>query len=176
VWRLPTQTCAYSSVLYLLLCLRGKCPLEALRPSFTDRCHCHPSFARALKHLTTRDGQNWVYIIYAPYMTVYLVISLPKIPYMHRIYMVLANPTHDQLLPFGTAGGRHCQISPRHNSAHSSHLTPHAPATPSSHLLRHSGSQVSPLTRHMQNHTHTPYVTVHVGIPCPKCLHRKYVC
>jgi hypothetical protein len=27
-------------------------------------------------------------------MTVYLVISLPKIPYMHRIYMVLANPTH----------------------------------------------------------------------------------
>jgi len=26
------------------------------------------------------------------YMTVYLVISLPKIPYIHRIYMVLANP------------------------------------------------------------------------------------
>jgi len=25
-------------------------------------------------------------------MTVYLVISLPKIPYKHRIYMVLANP------------------------------------------------------------------------------------
>ena len=29
-----------------------------------------------------------------PYMTVYLVISLLKIPYMHRIDMVLANPTH----------------------------------------------------------------------------------
>jgi len=27
-------------------------------------------------------------------MTVYLVISLPKIPYIHRIYMVLANPTY----------------------------------------------------------------------------------
>jgi hypothetical protein len=26
-------------------------------------------------------------------MTVYLVISLPKLPYIHRIYMVLANPT-----------------------------------------------------------------------------------
>jgi len=26
-------------------------------------------------------------------MTVYMVISLPKIPYAHRIYMVLANPT-----------------------------------------------------------------------------------
>jgi hypothetical protein len=32
--------------------------------------------------------------IYAPYMTIYLVISLPKMPYMHRIYMVLANPTY----------------------------------------------------------------------------------
>jgi hypothetical protein len=25
--------------------------------------------------------------IYTPYMTVYLVISLPKIPYIHRIYI-----------------------------------------------------------------------------------------
>ena len=38
-----------------------------------------------------RVGQNR---INTPYMTVYLVISLPKIPYIHRIYMVLANPTH----------------------------------------------------------------------------------
>ena len=38
-----------------------------------------------------RVGQNR---IYSPYMTVYLVISLPKIPHIHRIYMVLANPTH----------------------------------------------------------------------------------
>jgi len=34
-----------------------------------------------------RVGQNRIY-------TVYLVISKPKIPYVHRIYMVLANPTH----------------------------------------------------------------------------------
>jgi len=27
-------------------------------------------------------------------MTVYLVISLPKIPYIDRIYIVLANPSH----------------------------------------------------------------------------------
>jgi hypothetical protein len=39
-----------------------------------------------------RVGQNR---IYTPYMTVYLVISLPKTPYIHRIYMVLANPMHD---------------------------------------------------------------------------------
>ena len=38
-----------------------------------------------------RVGQNR---IYTPYMTVYLVISLPKIPYIHRIYMVLANPLY----------------------------------------------------------------------------------
>jgi len=31
---------------------------------------------------------------YAPYMTVYLVISLPRIPYVHHVYMVLANPIH----------------------------------------------------------------------------------
>jgi hypothetical protein len=38
-----------------------------------------------------RVGQN---CIYTPYLTVYLVNTLPKIPYTHRIYMVLANPTH----------------------------------------------------------------------------------
>jgi len=31
---------------------------------------------------------------YTPYMTVYSVISLPKLPYIQRIYMVLANRTH----------------------------------------------------------------------------------
>jgi len=39
--------------------------------------------------IIVRVGQNR---IYTPYMTVYLVISLPKLPYIHRIYMVLANP------------------------------------------------------------------------------------
>jgi hypothetical protein len=38
-----------------------------------------------------RVGQNR---IYTPYMIVYLVISLPKIPYINRIYMVLANPIY----------------------------------------------------------------------------------
>ena len=36
--------------------------------------------------------------IYTPYMTVYMVISLPKIPYTHCIYMVLANPIHTVFL------------------------------------------------------------------------------
>jgi hypothetical protein len=32
--------------------------------------------------------------IHTPYMTVLLVVSLPKIPYIHHIYMDLANPTY----------------------------------------------------------------------------------
>ena len=38
-----------------------------------------------------RVGQNR---IYTPYMTVYLVVFLPKIPYIYRIYMVLANSSY----------------------------------------------------------------------------------
>jgi hypothetical protein len=30
--------------------------------------------------------------MYTPYITVYVVIALPKIPYIHLIFMVLANP------------------------------------------------------------------------------------
>ena len=36
----------------------------------------------------------YMHLIYAPYMTLYLVISLPKILYIHCIYSVLANPGH----------------------------------------------------------------------------------
>ena len=36
-------------------------------------------------------GQNR---IYTPYMTVYLAISLPKIPCVHRVHMVVANPRY----------------------------------------------------------------------------------
>jgi len=50
--------------------------------------------------LITRVGQNR---IYTPYMTIYMVISLPNIPYTHRIYMVLANPTHYMSLSNVTA-------------------------------------------------------------------------
>jgi hypothetical protein len=49
---------------------------------------------RAKNYLSTliRVGQNRIYTyIY----TVYLVIFKPKIPYVRRIYMVLANPNSD---------------------------------------------------------------------------------
>ena len=45
------------------------------------------------EHMITGVGQN---LVYTPYMTVYLVISLLKIPYVHHIYMVLADPNHQQ--------------------------------------------------------------------------------
>jgi hypothetical protein len=48
--------------------------------------HLHDFKVRALY----RVGQNR---IYTPYITVYTVISLPKTPYIHRMYMVLANPS-----------------------------------------------------------------------------------
>jgi hypothetical protein len=38
-----------------------------------------------------RVGQNRMY---TPYMTVYLVISQPKLPYIHCICMVLVNPSY----------------------------------------------------------------------------------
>jgi len=48
----------------------------------------------------TRVGQNR---IYTQHMTVYLVISLPKIPYIHRIYMVSANPMHYTFIHLGAS-------------------------------------------------------------------------
>ena len=47
-----------------------------------------------VESVTCRAGQN---CIYAPYMTVYLEISLPKTLYIHRTFMALAEPTHLQL-------------------------------------------------------------------------------
>ena len=44
-----------------------------------------------------RVGQNR---IYTPYMTVYLMKSLQKRPYIHRIHMVLANPKYLPKAPF----------------------------------------------------------------------------
>ena len=52
---------------------------------------CKPCLYRPSLMAISRVGQTR---ISAPYMTVYLVISLPKIPYMHHIYMVLANPRY----------------------------------------------------------------------------------
>jgi len=58
--------------------------------------YTHPMANRSacgINMLTCKVGQNR---IFTPYMTVYMVVSLPNVLYTHRIYlyMVLANPTH----------------------------------------------------------------------------------
>ena len=40
-----------------------------------------------------RVGQNRIYM---PYMTIYLMKSQQTIPYIYRIYVVLANPSYCQ--------------------------------------------------------------------------------
>jgi len=49
---------------------------------------CVITRSRAFSTLS-KEGQKRTY---TPFLTVYLVISLPKLPFIHRIYMVLANP------------------------------------------------------------------------------------
>jgi hypothetical protein len=60
----------------------GLCAHKSLKRSYSCMLMC-------------RVGQHR---IYTPCMSVYLVIYLPKVPYMHHIYMVLANPTHVAIL------------------------------------------------------------------------------
>jgi len=76
-------------------------PTLPIRSSFStgiSECVCHLHKANPTSYMY-RVSQNR---IYTPYMTVYMVISLPKIPYIHRVYgsgqpdtcMDLANLTY----------------------------------------------------------------------------------
>jgi len=98
-------------------------------------------------------------------MTVYLVISLPKIPYTHRIYMVLANPTYFtcckccclNFLPFhlpiaapSSMSNTQAHMLPLHNSSLLSHkptcyrsTTPHFLITSPHMLPLHNSSLLS---------------------------------
>jgi len=64
----------------------------------TRKLFCSCIIAVGLEYSCLPYFQGWaeLYIytlLQGPYTTVYLVISLPKIPYIQRIYMVLANST-----------------------------------------------------------------------------------
>jgi hypothetical protein len=63
--------CRYADVMVHRL-LAAVLQLEALPETARDRSVLH------------RVGQNR---IFTPYMTVYFLISLPRIPYIHRIYI-----------------------------------------------------------------------------------------
>jgi hypothetical protein len=67
------------------------CIQHATYVTHTNPCVCCDIYHRERRlHHLLRVGQN---CIYTPYMTLYIVISLLKVPYIHRIYRVLANPT-----------------------------------------------------------------------------------
>jgi len=60
---------------------------------FLEHQRGHPSGGRATLYIGLARTV-YIHRTYTPYMTVYLVNSLLKIPYIHRIYMVLANPIY----------------------------------------------------------------------------------
>ena len=59
-------------------------PIEKGTPGNDTRIHTRTHAHTHTHSHIHRVGQNR---IYTPYMTVYLMISLPKVPYIHRIYM-----------------------------------------------------------------------------------------
>ena len=72
--------------------LPGRVQHNNSRGPFKGGLRYHPDVdIDDVRRQVPRVGQN---CIYTPYMTVNLVISLPKIPYVHHIHMVLANPNH----------------------------------------------------------------------------------
>jgi len=60
--------------------------------------------------------------MYAPYITAYLVISLPKIPYMHRMYVDLANPIYHPCTALATL--RHVRFMLLSEAPFTQHSTP----------------------------------------------------
>jgi len=69
-------------------------------------------------------------------MTVYLMISLPKMPYINRTYMVLANPTHQLLNDMNMhvcthtqAATQHTQAATQHTRCHTTHTSCHTTHT-----------------------------------------------
>ena len=65
------------------------------RPDYTRRVgQSQVSAPLTIRNLMFRVGQDR---LFTTYMTVYLVIPLPKIPYLHHLNLVLANPTDVQI-------------------------------------------------------------------------------
>ena len=70
-------------------CQTCHCAMPRNASNYLDALHATPATKKSELHMH-RVGQNRIHTyIY----TVYLVISMPKIPYVHCIYMVLANRT-----------------------------------------------------------------------------------
>jgi len=81
-----TATSTIFNILYFCTCQQHQHMAYKNNCVYIGVLYCQPSRDN---NGISKVGQNR---IYTPYMTVYTVISLPKIPYIHRMYMVLANP------------------------------------------------------------------------------------
>jgi len=65
-------------------------PTQAWNQAACER-HTQSAVRCSTEWSTGRDGQNHIYTLH---VTAYLVIYLPNIPCIHRIFMVLANPEY----------------------------------------------------------------------------------
>jgi len=78
---------AYCACMFLvfmceLVCEHARLCIDSTLVHSCGKFQATPPHAQ--RQLRGRVGQNR---LYAPYMTVYLVISLPKIPYIHRLFI-----------------------------------------------------------------------------------------
>jgi len=103
--------------------------------------------------------------MYTPYMTVCLTISLPTIPYIHRSYMVLANPTNQlasipQYLPHNLSQQpwtrQLCNAHASHGHAHG-HVSP-SPPSQQTHAPKTAHNQIR-TCRIARTHTTFPKPT-----------------
>jgi hypothetical protein len=132
-----------------IFCSEVVCGVHNMRHARSGPAHRH----------TSRVGQNR---IYTPCMTVYSVISLPKIPYIHRIYMVLANPTY-----MHTHTSTHAIHTFAHTLTHSlvnTHMITSAQTHTHTHLCTHSNIQMHIYTQlhtHMSSYRLWPFCRTH---------------
>ena len=92
-------------------------------------------------------------------MTVYLVISLPIIPYMHRIYMVLANPNYTIYIVYWNL---HHQVKP---------LCQIPVSNPCVKSLCQAASYNPFLHVDLPPHRHTCYPALHIHVHRHALLH-----
>jgi hypothetical protein len=110
------------------------------------------------------EQMNRVGRINTPFMTVYLVSFLPKVPYIHRTYMALANPTDEESVRgrgsavAGAILGNNMRVTfchvPSQTRAHT-HTNTHT------HTHTHTQHTHTHAHTHTHIHTHTLHIVLH---------------
>ena len=87
VFVIYTQHCV--CYIHAALCFK---PILQVLPAIPNKVCTLKAWPIMQRMHTPYVGLPYPYIC-TPYMTVYLVESLPRIPYIRRVYLILANPT-----------------------------------------------------------------------------------